>query len=465
MRGRLVGTYLVLIALVLLALEVPFAIAVAAGQTQEMVIDRFVDAARFASLADPALRSGETVTLTDAFRRYHELYGIAAAVADRDGRLVAATGDPGEFDTPTVRERIAQALAGERVGSESTIWPWRTELLAVAVPVTSSDEVVGAVITLSPTTNVRADIERSWGFAAGGGLVAGAAFVLVALGLTRWVLRPVAELDDAVHRMGAEAGLDSPVPAAAGPPELRRLTLSFNDMAARLTDVLTRQREFVAQASHQMRNPLTALTLRAEGLDEFIADPAGREEHRLTMEETHRFGRILDDLLALARAERGGHDRDVVDAAGTADERVAAWLPLAARRGIVLTRTGSDRADVLAVPTAVGQSLDALIDNALKFAGPAATVQVDVRLDNEAVEIHVIDDGPGLSDDARLKAMQRFWRAPESQNLDGSGLGVPIAMVLAQSSGGALDLLPGRPGGLDARLRFPRVPPQRLASR
>ena len=385
MRSRLAGTYLVLIALVLVALEVPFAITLAAGATQEMVLDRFVDAARFASLADPALRSGELVALTDEFRRYDDLYGIQAAVADRDGRLVATAGDLAAFQTPAVSERLAQALAGERVGAEGTIWPWDTDPLAVAVPVTRADEVVGAIITLSPTTGIRHDIERSWGMASGFGVLAGAAFGLVAFALTRWVLRPVAQLDGAVHRMAADHELASPVPAAAGPPELRRLTRSFNDMAARVTDLLTRQQEFVAQASHQMRNPLTALMLRAESLGEFITDPSGREEHRLAMEEAQRLGLILDDLLALARAEAGQHERDVVDAAVTADERVAAWLPMAARHGISLTRTGCDHAEVLAVPTAVGQTLDALIDNALKFAGPAATVRVDVRLCEDEV--------------------------------------------------------------------------------
>ena len=475
MRSRLVSTYLVLIAIVLVLLEVPLAVTLASGRTQEMVIDRFVDAARFASLADPALGSGELISLADELDRYHELYGISAAVVDRDAVVVASAGDRSLFRSASFDERARQALAGERVGSEGTIWPWRSAPLIVAVPVTSSDEVVGAVITLSPTGAVRADIAREWGLAGGGGLIAGAVIAAVAIGLARWILRPVSELDAAAHRIGTGRRLEAPLPAALGPPELRRLTRSFNDMAANVADLLGRQREFVALASHQMRNPLTALQLRVEALGEFIADPAGREEHRSALEETGRFGRILDELLALARAERGRHDRQVVDAAVTADERVAAWLPLATQRGISLSRTGMASAAVLALPTAVGQALDALIDNALKFAGPEATVRVDVRpatdfaadpadsapdlTDSAAVDIHVIDDGPGLNADGRRRAGERFWRAPGAQNLDGSGLGVPIATVLAETSGGRLDLLEASPRGLDARLRFPCAPP------
>jgi signal transduction histidine kinase len=454
MRHRLVGTYLALLALVLLALELPLAANVATTDTQQMVIDRNVDAARFASLADPALRTGATVTLTEDLRRYYDLYGIAAAVADRDGRLVTQTGDPAAFRTPQVRRWLTQALTGERVGAGRTIWPWQHDPLAIAVPVTTSGEVVGAVITLSPVDKVTAEIDRAWAELATGGLVAGIVFVVVAVLLTRWILRPVARLDQAAHQLSAGT-LDARVPPGLGPPELRRLAKSFNTMADDVTDSLERQRAFVSQASHQLRNPLTALRLRVEELGGFITDPAGRDEHRLALEEADRLRNILDGLLTLARAERGEYGHETVDAADAADTRVAGWQPLALQRGIALRRTGAPSASVRAVPTAVGQALDALIDNALKFAGCGATVTVDVVPRGDTVELHVVDDGPGLCDDDRRTATERFWRAPDTQNIDGSGLGLPIATALVEASGGRLDLLPAVPHGLDARLRLP----------
>jgi signal transduction histidine kinase len=178
----------------------------------------------------------------------------------------------------------------------------------------------------------------------------------------------------------------------------------------------------------------------------------------VAVEEADRLRRICDGLLALAKAERGRHRTGTEDAARTADERVAAWQPLAQQRGITLRRTGADRAPVSAVPTAVGQALDALIDNALKFAGPQATVEVDVIPNGSTVELRVVDDGPGLADAQRRRATERFWRAPAAQNFDGSGLGLPIASVLVQASGGALELRAADPTGLDARLRFPAAP-------
>jgi signal transduction histidine kinase len=235
---------------------------------------------------------------------------------------------------------------------------------------------------------------------------------------------------------------------------LRRLARSFNAMADNVADALGRQRAFVAQASHQLRNPLTALRIRVDNLADHV-DVAGRDEHRETLDEVDRLALILDGLLALASADRGQHGCQVVDAAIVADQRVAAWQPLAERREITLRRTGVARADARSVATAVDQALDALIDNALKFAGPGATVLVDVKLGDGSVEIDVVDDGPGLSAEERRLAAERFWRAPRAQNVDGAGLGLPIVAVLAEVSGGGLSLLPVSPHGLDAKLTFP----------
>jgi signal transduction histidine kinase len=108
-----------------------------------------------------------------------------------------------------------------------------------------------------------------------------------------------------------------------------------------------------------------------------------------------------------------------------------------------------------AVTTAVDQSLDALIDNALKFAGGGATVRVRSAPDDGGVTVHVIDDGPGLTAEQRARATERFWRAPTAQNTEGSGLGLPIVAVLIEASGGRVELEPAKPRGLHARLWFP----------
>jgi signal transduction histidine kinase len=182
------------------------------------------------------------------------------------------------------------------------------------------------------------------------------------------------------------------------------------------------------------------------------------EVHRLALEETERLGQVLDSLLALARAERGKYSLVDVDAGEVAWNRVLAWQPVAAKCGVTLRYVRPARpVRVRAVANALDQALDALIDNAVKFSanGTPATVTVRVAADEGGVAVHVVDTGPGLTEAHRELATDRFWRAPDAQNVDGSGLGLPIVAVLVEASGGRLELLAAEPRGLHARLWLP----------
>jgi signal transduction histidine kinase len=453
MRRRLVSTYVVLLACVLLALEIPLGSNVAAGRTDEMVVDRLLDANRIASLAEPALREGRIQGLAAELIRYHDVYGISSAVANREASVVAVGGDDASLGSTLAQRRLREALAGSRAGGAGTIWPWEDEPLILAVPVTSGGEVIGAVVTLSPTDHLHAAVVRAWAAAGIAGLVALGLFVLVAVWLARWILRPVTELDESALRM-ADGDLDVRVPADSGPKELRHLAGSFNTMADQVGGSLVRQRAFVAQASHQLRNPLGALRIRVDNLAINVAEQ-GREEHRLVLEETERLGLILDGLLNLARAERGEHKWERVDAAVIADERVVAWAPMAAEHDVSLTRTGVGAAPVRVVATGVDQTIDALVDNAVKFAGPGSAVVVDVWVANGFVEISVSDDGPGMTEEELNRATERLWRAPHVQNIQGAGLGLAIVAVLAEASDGQLRLATADPCGLQVTLRLP----------
>lgn len=460
MRRRLIRTYLALLALVLVALEVPLASYIAAERTEAVVVDRLLDATRIAAEAEPALREGPVATLTLELDRYHELYGISAAVVDRDAVVVVAAGDRDQLSAHDARQRLCQALAGDHSGGGRTVRPWETDPLVTAVPVTSGGETIGAVVTLSPTGRLRAGILRAWLVEAGIGALALVLFVMVAVGLARWILRPVAELEATALAMAA-GDLDSRVPGGAGPPEVRRLARSFNQMAASLADSLGRQRAFVSQASHQLRNPLTALRIRVENLAQYVSRD-GEGEHSLALEETDRLGKILEGLLALARAEGERQPMVEVDASAVVAERIAAWQPLATKRGVDLRRSGTcDPVRVRAVATGVDQSLDALVDNALKFVGADATVTVTVEQTSSHVDIRVVDDGPGMTAEQCVLAVQRLWRAPMAQCVEGAGLGLPIAAALMGASGAELLLRPAQPRGLDATLRFPRSPTSR----
>ncbi|MET7418435.1 HAMP domain-containing sensor histidine kinase [Dactylosporangium sp. NPDC005555] len=456
MRVRIVATYLLLLLLVLAALEVPFALSIAGRDTQQVVADRLADATRFATLAEPALRTkGKTTELAAEFARYYQVYGIAVIVVNQDAFDVVSSRPSVDLADKAVQRQTRRALEGREASDDGTIWPWRLEPFVVAVPVGRGGEVIGAVVTVSPVGARAAGVRTTWSVLAVGGLVVLFAGIVAAWSLARWTLRPVAELDAAAHELGA-GDYAARVPAADGPPELRRLGSAFNEMAATVADSLERQRAFVSHASHQLRNPLTAVRLRVEDLGADLTDPQAVEGHRLALEEVERLGEVLDSLLALARAERGRFELADIDAGEVAWARVVAWQPVAARKTITLRYVRPPHSlKARAVTTALDQALDALIDNAVKFSAEGSTVTVRPVADEGGVAVHVLDTGPGLTEQQRELATERFWRAPGTQNVDGSGLGLPIVAVLVEASSGRLDLLANEPSGLHARLWFP----------
>ncbi|MGI5182012.1 ATP-binding protein [Dactylosporangium sp. CA-152071] len=459
MRVRLVATYVLLLLLVLVALEVPFALSIASRDTQQVVADRLADASRFATIAEPALRAPrETDELAAELARYDAVYGIAAIVLNQDAVNIVSS-RPGanlvDLADKAVLRQAHRALEGREASDDGTIWPWRTAPFVVAVPVGRGGEVIGAVVTVSPVGGRVTGVRTTWSILAGGGLVVLFVGIVAAWSLARWTLRPVAELDAAAHELAA-GDYAARVPAADGPPELRRLGTAFNEMAATVADSLERQRAFVSHASHQLRNPLTAVRLRVEDLGADLTDPQAVEGHRLAVEEVERLGEVLDSLLALARAERGRFELADIDAGEVAWARVVAWQPVAAKKHITLRYVRPPHAlKARALTTALDQALDALIDNAVKFSAEGSTVTVRPTADKGGVAVHVIDTGPGLTEQQRELATERFWRAPGTQNVDGSGLGLPIVAVLVEASSGRLDLLANEPSGLHARLWFP----------
>ncbi|MBM0234452.1 HAMP domain-containing histidine kinase [Micromonospora sp. STR1_7] len=456
MRRRLVISYLLLMVLVLIALETPLAATLAGSETERVRADRLADATRFASLAGPTLRGGGPDPIESELRSYDELYAIGAAVIDRDrGTLVASP----RWQPTATAAALDIALSGQQTSAPQSVWPWTTGPVVVAVPVSDGGEVLGAVVIVTPADPIRRAVVAWWLLLALAGLLAVLACVLTAFGLAGWVLRPVTELDAVTHEI-AEGDRSARVQHRLGPPELRRLAASFNHMADVVSDVMDRQRAFVAHASHQLRNPLTALRLRVEELGPSLTDADGRSEHRLALEETDRLALVLDALLTLARAEREENERVTVDAAAVAASRVAAWAPLARHRSVTLRLATSDApAYARTVPTAVDQALDALIDNAVKFSGPGGAVTVTVARRDHGVALEVRDSGPGMTESQLGQATERFWRAPDAQNVDGAGLGLTIVAVLVDASDGRLTMRAGEPRGLVAGLWFPAPAP------
>lgn len=341
MSSRLLPLLIVLMAAVLLALGVPLAVSVAGAEQQRAVVDRIDDSARFAALAQFVTdgTSGPRRTVPDerlaTLRRelgsYHGVYGIRAGVFYRTG--VPMANAPDDWSLPAhgeVRDAFDEALLSRRSHDPEQVWPWQRHRLVVASPVIRDGDVVAVVVTDSPTGQMRSRTLHGWLLVGTGEIAAMLLAVGAALRLTGWVLRPVRILDATTHDI-ATGRLKSRVAAAGGPPELRRLARSFNEMADNVEDVLEQQRAFVADASHQLRNPLSALLLRIELLA--LELPQNNEEIASVRTEGKRLAQVLDDLLDLALAEHAEPDLRLIDIGELAAERVAAWAPAAAAKG------------------------------------------------------------------------------------------------------------------------------------
>ncbi|MDP5315192.1 sensor histidine kinase [Streptomyces poriferorum] len=463
MRTRLLPLLIVLMAGVLLALGFPLAVSVAAARQQGVVIDRIDDTARFAALAQfiTERTSGydeRRRTLQGELATYDAVYGIRAGVFYRDDTAMAKA--PASWRLPDEgegREAFKEALLGRRSHDPPQVWPWQDGRVVVASPVVRDGDVIAVVVIDSPTDQMRAATLRGWLVIAAGEVIA----MLVAVGaanrLTGWVLLPVRTLDAAAHDI-AIGRMRSRVAASGGPPELRRLARSFNEMADNVEDVLEQQRAFVADASHQLRNPLAALLLRIELLA--LELPEGNEEIASVRTEGKRLGQVLDDLLDLALAEHADADLQLTDIGALSAERVASWRPVAEERGVRLRADGMGAVTAWADPIALSSALDAIIDNALKFTPRDEEVRVTVGSDSACVTVVVADGGPGLTEQEMERVGDRFWRSSQHQNVRGSGLGLSISKALLAASDGALSCTRNEPHGLRVTVSVPRNGPQ-----
>ncbi|MDQ4117630.1 MAG: HAMP domain-containing histidine kinase [Actinomycetota bacterium] len=467
MRSRLLVIVLVLVGLLALGLAVPLALTDARGTQDEVFADRLTDTISFAAGAQrPLIESGAEGSATRAFaaeiRRYDEVYGVAVIVFDRSQRpVVASRPRPPEL-TADQTQRVQLALAGRRSAQYDLLLPWDDGALVLAEPVLVDGEVVGAAVTVSPTDALRAAEARTWALLAGLVLAALLLGVLVALPLVRWILGPVRRLDEGTGRVEASVRAGSepePVARNAGPPELRRLSVSFDRMAASVTQAMAAQRAFVADASHQLRNPLTALRLRLSNLSGHV-DPDGADDHAAALEEAERLSSVLDGLLALARAEGApGENGDAVsDVDAAVDDRLDAWRPLAEHGGVELVRSGTRGLRARIVDGGIEAVLDAVLDNALKYTPADGRIEVRTLRRGGRVAIEVTDGGPGMTGEQLARATDRFWRAPGQSNVEGSGLGLAIAERTVQIAGGELAMASPAGSGLRVTALLEQAP-------
>jgi signal transduction histidine kinase len=447
---RLLFGYLLTTLVVLLVLEIPLAIFYKQREIDRLKLGVERDATVLASQYEDLLEVDAPLDQKSA-DAYAKRTGVRVVVVDKAGTSVLDTaGHPGrDFAT---RPEFRRALAGLRAEGTRHSDTLHTGLLYVAVPVASGGHVFGAVRLTLDTPEVNAVVHQYWL-----GLVGVAAVVLIAMAGIGWAIarsmtRPLRDLTGAAARF-ATGDLTTVEPDPDAPPEIAALGATMNTMATRLDRLLAEQREFVADASHQLRTPLTALRLRLENLQSDPASPEEAEELGAAIDETNRLAGLVGDLLMFARAEETAAP-EPVDLAGLAADRVDTWSAIAEGADVTLEFVApGGQVMAKAVPGGVEQILDNLIDNAITAAPPETHVAVTVLRGRPDHRLTIADAGPGLSDALKARALERFWRFDRSN--PGSGLGLPIASALAKASGGALALEDSPAGGLAVIVTLP----------
>ncbi|HEV2760925.1 MAG TPA: ATP-binding protein [Acidimicrobiales bacterium] len=276
-----------------------------------------------------------------------------------------------------------------------------------------------------------------------------AAFVLVIGGgatalAYRRISRPVSELLGAADRLSHG---DYQVKVRPdGPRELRALTHTFNDMAARLADSEAQRRRFLADVTHELRTPLAVLQ---SGIEAQVDGIHPRDDRHLAslLEETQLLGRLIDDLhtLALADAGRLTLHYEPTSPRALIEDAVASLAALAGRRRITLSAdVAGDVPELAADPTRLRQVLANLLSNAVRHSPEGGSVHVAVQSVGGDVRFTVSDSGPGIPPD-RLERL--FERTAPSADSRGSGLGLSIARDLVQAHGGSIRAANGPAGG------------------
>jgi signal transduction histidine kinase len=438
MARRIAVAMVTLITLLLAVVAIPLGLVISAQDRRDFQLAATRAATTVANVAEERLN--DQVHGTALHRSIGEMgrQGDQLAVYGSAGQLVTGTGHRPALDrsvNPAVRAQLTY-MSGDR--------------LVVLTPVVrdSGNGSVGTVVLSRSTMSLERRIVMLWSLIAGVAAAGLAASALVALGLARWVSRPITHLADGARRLG-EGALDTRTHVRSGPPEARNLSAAFDTMAARIESLIRGNQALLADVSHQVRTPLAALRLRLDLLAQ-DADESTAAELAGAQEEIARLARMTNGLLAVARAESSTVRARLVEMSGIARDRAEIWQPAADERGVTLTVAASEPVTAWLGEDHLEQILDNLLANALDALSPGRTITVTVRASHGRAQIQVRDDGPGMNGQQRRTAFRRFTTGG-----GGAGLGLAIVDRLATANKGAAVLSDTPGGGLTVTIDLP----------
>ncbi len=321
--------------------------------------------------------------------------------------------------------------------------PNTEERLYVAAPIPSNPvHPLGFVQLSVPMSPINAAIERKWLDLLGIGVVALAITILASLVLARRIVIPIQHLTTTSDQI-ASGRLDERV-APAGPHEVRRLGHAFNQMAERIQALIAQQREFVDNAAHELRSPLTSLRLRLDLLDEHgIHDPVLTKQYIGNMQrDVSYLQRLVDHLLTLASVEEGEPaEMTPVDFAPVLRE-IADEMTLLIQQAQLTFRVTvpNHLPDVLANADQIRIAVRNLLDNAMKYTRAGGTITLTAQPVDQTIEILVADNGIGIPADALPHVFDRFYRVDRARarKQGGAGLGLALVRTMVEANQGTV---------------------------
>jgi two-component system, OmpR family, sensor kinase len=436
--------------LMLVALEVPLALNLSKRVDAEVKAEAAGQAQLVAASA--AGRLDERAQVAQVVRTAANAVGGRVIVVDAAGRLVADSAGPGlSTASYASRPEIRAALAGTTSQGTRHSASLGQDLLFTATPIVQRGQREGAVRITQSLGAVRSEVRRDILALVGLGVAALVLGLLVAWLLAGFLSRPLRGLTSAARRV--EGGDLDARAEEAGAREHREVAHAFNDMTARLGQSMAAQRDFVANAAHQLRTPLTGLRLRLEAAGLKADDDALRRDLEAGEREAERLARTVTDLLTLAREGQRPTAVAPLDLAAAGEAALERWISVAEERDVELAlRDRGAGAPVDASGEDVAVILDNLIENAIEHTAPRSTVVVELG----AGEIAVSDSGPGLEPGEEERVFERFFRgSSRAERPRGSGLGLTIVRVLARRWGGDATIANRPEGGARAVVRLP----------
>ncbi len=442
MTRRILVSFLAVLAVVIAAIIVPLGLIVTAQQRRDFTDSTHAAAHSLASLAEEQLNDHASPAALPRLLTTTAAASDRVAVLDRTGTVVARTAQP----------PAAIAVAAVQTGRPI---PEDEGHSVVTAAVGDSGRTVGTIILARDSTSLGDRARTLWLTLGGAALLALVIGAAVGWSLGRWITKPLRSLVAAAHGIGTghpQARADQ----AAGPVQVREVAHAFNDMADRVTTLLGNQRGMTAEVSHQLRTPLAALRLRLE----LMADDTDgdlRAEATAMLAETSRLARLVDGLLAIARADATEAAPVPTDINRIVTERLQAWEPVAAEAQLTLKQRPPTTPVLAALtPGHLEQILDNLLANAIEAVPPHGCITVTTTRKAEHPVLHVQDTGPGMNDEQRLHALDPYTTDRGEQG--GSGLGLAIVARLVATDHGTFSLHTAPGGGTRAEIQLQNTP-------